>query len=204
MFAEFTPKNIFIYTQNEGSYFYGYTFGAVICIKIKRSSIHRELLHLRALVCSLARMWRGGLSSFITSLKFSFTMPKNNENVSVANNSSYSNTSTHETGTVNLSGNPFSDLAAFGINLHACSIRYSRGGNRNGNTITGRFNINGRETTAGNTSYEGLIAFIVQKETEYRTHVSLCHKAKRERCFNSWLSRHPEFTFNHCNVTINI
>lgn len=112
-------------------------------------------------------------------------------------------TSTHETGTsvIALTGNPYTDLAAYGIDLHGCTIRYLRTPNQNGNIITGRFNISGREETAGATSYENLILFLVEKNRERRRYVAECHKRKRQRNFVSWQSRHPEFTFYNCNVT---
>lgn len=112
-------------------------------------------------------------------------------------------TSTHETGTslVALTGNPYTDLAAYGIDLHECTIRYLHSANQNGNIITGRFNISGREETAGATSYENLILFLVVKNKERRRYVAECHKRKRERNYISWKSRHPEFTFYNCNVT---
>lgn len=112
-------------------------------------------------------------------------------------------TSTHETGTsvIALTGNPYTDLAAYGIDLHGCTIRYLRTPNSKGNIITGRFNISGREETAGATSYEALIIFLVEKHEEHRRYVAECHKRKRYRNFASWQSRHPEFTFYNCNAT---
>lgn len=112
-------------------------------------------------------------------------------------------TSAHEAGisSIALTGNPFTDLAAYGIDLHGCTIRYLRSANPNGNTITGRFNISGREETAGATSYEGLILFLVEKNRERRLYVAECHKRKRERNYAAWLSRRPEMMFYNCNVT---
>lgn len=92
-------------------------------------------------------------------------------------------------------------LPAYGIDLHGCTIRYLRSSNKAGNTITGRFNISGREETAGATSYEALIIFLVEKHKEHRRYVAECHKRKRQRNFASWQSRHPEFSFYNCNVT---
>ena len=128
-------------------------------------------------------------------------MLDNSKNFSAAINSL--ETSTHETGTsfIALTGNPYTDLAAYSIDLHGCTIRYLRTPNQNGNIITGRFNISGREETAGATSYEALIIFLVGKHKEHRRYVAACHQRKRERNYASWLSRHPEFTFNNCNVT---
>lgn len=113
-------------------------------------------------------------------------------------------TSAHETGTssIALTGNPFTDLAAYGIDLHGCTMRYLRSANQNGNTITGCFNISGREETAGAASYEALILFLVKKYKERRRYVAECHKCKRERNRASWLQRHPGMVFYNCNVTI--
>lgn len=125
-----------------------------------------------------------------------------NAKVSSADLNSFG-TSTHETGTsvIALTGNPFTDLAAYGIDLHGCTIRYLRAANQNGNLITGRFNISGREETAGATNYENLILFLVEKNRERRRYVAKCHQRKRQRNYASWLLRHAEFTFNKCNVT---
>lgn len=126
-----------------------------------------------------------------------------NAKVSTAATNSFG-TSAHETGTssIALTGNPFTDLAAYGIDLHGCTMRYLRSANQNGNTITGRFNISGREETAGATSYEALILFLVAKNKERRRYVAECHKHKRERYHASWLSRHPGMVSYNCNVTI--
>lgn len=111
-------------------------------------------------------------------------------------------TSAHETGTsvIALTGNPYTDLATYGIDLHGCTIRYLRSANQSGNTVTGRFNISGREETAGASNYEALILFLVAKNKERRRYVAECRERKRERYYASWLSRHPEFTFNNCTV----
>ena len=130
-------------------------------------------------------------------------MSNNSVKVSTAESNSLG-TSAHETGSespIAFTGNPFTDLARYGIDLHACTIRYMRGKNENGNTITGRFNISGRETTAGATSYEALILSLAGKHKERRRYIEECHRHKRERKLSSWLSRHPEFTFHDCNVT---
>ncbi|MCM0240235.1 hypothetical protein J8L13_23010 [Bacteroides fragilis] len=129
-------------------------------------------------------------------------MSDNSKTFNAANDSL--GTSTHETGNnspIVLTGNPYTDLAAYGIDLHGCTIRYLRTPNRSGNTVTGRFNISGREETAGAISYEALILFLAEKRKERIRYVAECHKRKRERNFLSWLSRHPEFTFHNCNVT---
>lgn len=131
-------------------------------------------------------------------------MPRTMEFCNTRNNSTCTTTSTHETGSeslIALTGNPFTDLAAYGIDLHGCTIRYLRSANQNGNTITGRFNISGREETAGADTYEALIFFLVEKNREHRRYVSECHERKQQRNYASWLSRHPEFTFYNCNVT---
>ena len=111
-------------------------------------------------------------------------------------------TSAHETGTssIALTGNPYTDLAAYGIDLHGCTIRYLRKPNAKGNIITGIFNISGRIETSGATSYESLILFLVDKRKEYHRYVSECHMLKRQRNYESWLASHPEFIFHNCNV----
>ena len=103
-------------------------------------------------------------------------------------------TSAHETGTslIALTGNPYTDLAAYGIDLQGCTIRYLRKPNTIGNTITGRFNISGREETAGATSYEALILFLVRKNREHRRYVAECHQHKRERNMLSFINRYPD------------
>ena len=129
-------------------------------------------------------------------------MSNNAQTFNAASNSF--GTSTHETGSeslIALTGNPYTDLAAYGIDLHGCTIRYLRSANQNGNIITGLFNISGREETAGAISYEALIQFLVEKHKERCRYVAECHQRRRERYHASWLSRHPEFTFNNCNVT---
>lgn len=107
-------------------------------------------------------------------------------------------TSAHETGTsvITLTGNPYVDLASYGIDLQGCTIRYLRFPNANGNTITGRFNISGREETAGADTYEALILFLVEKHRQHRQYIAVCLQRKRERSFASWLSRHPEAIFS--------
>lgn len=129
-------------------------------------------------------------------------MSDNSKTFNAANDSL--GTSTHETGNNSpfvLTGNPYIDLAAYGIDLHGCTIRYLRTPNQSGNTVTGRFNISGREETAGAVSYEALILFLAEKRKERIRYVAECHARKRRRNFASWLSRHPEFTFHNCNVT---
>ena len=93
------------------------------------------------------------------------------------------------------------DLSAYGIDLHGCTIRYLRKPNVKGNIITGIFSISGRIETAGATSYESLILFLVDKRKEYHRYVSECRQLKRQRNYESWLARHPEFIFHNCNVT---
>ena len=113
-------------------------------------------------------------------------------------------TSTYETRSnspIALIGNPYIDLSAYGIDLHGCTIRNLRKPNVKGNINTGIFNISGRIETAGATSYESLILFLVDKRKEYRRYVSECHQLKRQRNYESWLARHPEFIFHNCNVT---
>ncbi|MDR0939943.1 MAG: hypothetical protein LBN29_11460 [Mediterranea sp.] len=106
-------------------------------------------------------------------------------------------TSAHDTGSLALTGNPYTDLAAYGVDLHGCSIRYRRTPNPHGNTITGRFNVCGREYTAGATTYGGIIRYMVGKHREYRRYVDECHRLRRERYAASWEARHPGMAFAH-------
>lgn len=130
-------------------------------------------------------------------------MTKRSEITSSMNNSSATSTSTHETGFIQLTGNPYEDLAFYGIDLHRCIIRYNRSKNEKGNAVTGEFNISGRIQTAGANTYEELILFLVERHKEHKQYIHECHKRKRERNWQSWLSRHPQYVFYHCDVTIN-
>lgn len=116
-----------------------------------------------------------------------------NSKASTAANNSFG-TSAHETGTsvIALTGNPFTDLAAYGIDLHGFTIRYLRTPNQSGNLITGRFNISGREETAGAINYESLILFLVTKHQEHRRYTAERHKHKRERNMLSFINRYPD------------
>ena len=60
-------------------------------------------------------------------------------------------TSAHETGTSTLclTGNPYTDFARLGLDLHACRICYRRTPNAQGATVTGTFNISGTGYTMG-------------------------------------------------------
>ena len=81
-------------------------------------------------------------------------------------------TSAHETGTSTLclTGNPYTDFARLGMDLHACRICYRRTPNAQGATVTGTFNISG---------------------TGYTRHV---RAEKRLRNTLSFISRHPDAT----------
>lgn len=89
-------------------------------------------------------------------------------------------TSTHETGTVTFTGNPFQDLAQFGIIIHGATINYSLGSNETGNIVTGHFNLTGRIETAGATSYESLILFVVRKWHEHQEYYCQCRHLKTQ------------------------
>lgn len=128
-------------------------------------------------------------------------MSYNSKTFTAANNSL--ETSIHETGNspIALTGNPYTDLAAYGIGLHGCTIRYRSTPKENGNTITGVFNISGRKQTAGATSYEDLILYLVENYKEYRRYVAECRYRRRQRYKASWESRHLGLTFYNCNIT---
>ena len=57
-------------------------------------------------------------------------------------------------------------------NLHEAHIRYKK------NRITGVFNIAGRYTTMGATSFSELIEKVLQKEAEYREYIRQNKKSK--------------------------
>lgn len=88
--------------------------------------------------------------------------------------------STHETGTITFTGNPFQDLARFGITIHGAAIIYSLSPNATGNIVTGRFNLTGRIETAGATSYESLILFVVRKWNEHQEYYRQCRHQKTQ------------------------
>lgn len=106
-------------------------------------------------------------------------MQKNNTNSESALLSSL-RTSIHETGTVTFTGNPFQDLAQFGIIIHGATINYSLALNATGNTVTGHFNLTGRIETAGATSYESLILFVVRKWQEHQEYYRQCRHQKTQ------------------------
>ena len=131
-------------------------------------------------------------TAFFT-FKFQTTMTKDFEICNAGNNSICTATFAHETCAVSLSGDPYKDLAAFGFDLHRCQITYRKSPNKNGHTVTGRFNISGRTETGAGNSYPELILYVVSRQLSHPLYISLCHKQKRERNFASWLSRHPEY-----------
>ena len=88
--------------------------------------------------------------------------------------------SIHETGTVTFTGNPFQDLAQFGIIIHGATINYFLNPNATGNTVTGHFNLTGRIETAGSTSYESLILFVVRKWQEHQEYYRQCRHQKTQ------------------------
>lgn len=97
-------------------------------------------------------------------------------------------TSTHETGKV-LTGNPFTDLADSGLNLHFALLRYYKGKNNNKHSITGIFNLNGRFYTCGANSYAEIIDQLLAKYREYRRYVEQCHLEKQERYWKNRIAR---------------
>ena len=132
--------------------------------------------------CLLGRRWEE--TAFLVSVHFNFihSMTKQNEICNAANNSNCTATSAHETCNLSsLSGNPYRDLALYGLDLHGCKINFLKTSNENGHSVTGVFNISGRYHTAGANSYAELIASIVQIRMERKRYVNACRQAKRER-----------------------
>lgn len=146
-------------------------------------------------ICSglLVEMGGDSLSSFYSFQISKILMTKRDEICNAGNNSICTATFAHETCAVSLSGDPYKDLAAFGFDLHRCQITYRKSPNKNGHTVTGRFNISGRTETGAGNSYPELILYVVSRQLSHLLYISLCHKQKRERNFASWLSRHPEY-----------
>lgn len=105
-------------------------------------------------------------------------------------------TSAHETGTnlSTLTGNPYTDLPRLGMDLHDCRIRYLRTPNKNGETVTGTFNISGIGYTMGATTYPQLIGRLHAKWREKQAYYSQCRAEKRLRNSLAFIARHPDTT----------
>ena len=103
-------------------------------------------------------------------------------------------TSAHETGAnlTTLTGNPYTDLARLGLDLHGCRIRYRRTPNRNGETVTGTFNISGTGYTMGAATYSQLITRLYAKWLEKQAYYRGCRAAKRLRNTLAFIDRHPD------------
>lgn len=110
--------------------------------------------------------------------------------------SSSHGTSAHETGAnlSTLTGNPYTDLARLGLDLHGCRIRYRRTPNKNGETVTGTFNISGTGYTMGAATYTQLIERICAKWREKQAYHRQCRAEKRLRNSQSFIARHPDAT----------
>ena len=166
--------------------------GSIISKNIRLSIPYMAILTF-CLNCLLGRRWEE--TAFLVSkhYKFIHSMTKQDEFCNAGNNSICTATFAHETCAVSLSGDPYKDLAAFGFDLHRSQITYRKSPNKNGHTVTGRFNISGRTETGAGNSYPELILYVVSRQLSHLLYISLCHKQKRERNFASWLSRHPEY-----------
>ena len=105
-------------------------------------------------------------------------------------------TSAHETGAnlSTLTGNPYTDLARLGLDLHGCRIRYRRTPNKNGETVTGTFNISGTGYTMGAATYTQLIERVCAKWQEKQAWHRRCRAEKRLRNTLAFISRHPDTT----------
>lgn len=188
MFAMFTARTR--HTIICDGLFYGHS-GTLYPNDIRLSNPHGLLSHDSNLF--LPERGEGNLSLFIILCNFSF-MARTMGICNAVNNSICTATSAHETCIVDLIGNPYQDIASYGFNLHGCTIRYHVSPNKNGNLVTGIFNISGRIETGGGKTYADLIQYVVNKQFEYRQYVKECHRKKRERYLLSWMSRHPECT----------
>ena len=105
-------------------------------------------------------------------------------------------TSAHETGTsiLCLTGNPYTDFARLGLDLHACRICYRRTPNAQGATVTGTFNISGTGYTMGADSYPQLVERVHAKWLEKQAWHRHVRAEKRLRNTQSFISRHPDAT----------
>ena len=186
MFAVFSARTI--HTIFCDGYFYG-SSDTLYHKDIRLSDPHGLLSHDSNLF--LPERGKDNLSFYIYC-DFSF-MARTMKICNAGNNSICTATFAHETCAVSLSGDPYKDLAAFGFDLHRCQITYRKSPNKNGHTVTGRFNISGRTETGAGNSYPELILYVVSRQLFHLLYISLCHKQKRERNFASWLSRHPEY-----------
>ena len=105
-------------------------------------------------------------------------------------------TSAHETGTTSicLTGNPYTDFARLGMDLHDCHICYRRTPNAQGATVTGTFNISGVGYTMGATSYPQLIERVHAKWLEKQAWHRHVRAEKRMRNTLAFIARHPDAT----------
>lgn len=103
-------------------------------------------------------------------------------------------TSAHETGTTSfcLTGNPYTDFARLGMDLHDCHIRYRHEPNAQGATVTGTFNISGTGYTMGAASYPELIRRVHAKWLEKQAWHRHVRAEKRLRNTLAFISRHPD------------
>ena len=105
-------------------------------------------------------------------------------------------TSAHETGAnlSTLTGNPYTDFARLGLDLHNCRIHYRSEPNAQGATVTGTFNISGTGYTMGAASYPELIRRVYVKWLEKQAWHRHVRAEKRLRNTLSFISRHPDAT----------
>ena len=103
-------------------------------------------------------------------------------------------TSAHETGTTSLclTGNPYTDFASLGLDLHNCRIHYRSEPNAQGATVTGTFNISGTGYTMGATSYPDLIRRVYAKWQEKQDWHRRVRAEKRLRNTLAYIDRHPD------------
>ena len=188
MFAAVQTKNYITY------YLYGFFMSVHIGLYLKNIRLFKSCAYpYRDMSMVLGRTKEANSLFCINTFHNSYAMTKNDEFCNAGNNSICTATFAHETCAVSLSGDPYKDLAAFGFDLHRCQITYRKSPNKNGHTVTGRFNISGRTETGAGNSYPELILYVVSRQLSHLLYISLCHKQKCERNFASWLSRHPEY-----------
>lgn len=73
-----------------------------------------------------------------------------------------------------LTGDPYADFAALGLSLHHCVIRYRRFKTRDAEikTLTGRFDVGGKETTGRGKTYRDLVLYVASRCLAQREYLS--------------------------------
>ena len=92
-----------------------------------------------------------------------------------------------------LSGDPYADFSLFGLSLHGCQIRYRRAKSLRFDiiTVTGRFDIGGKETTGRGSSYRDLVLNVVSRCLAQRDYLRDYRSALRSGVPDQFISPVP-------------